>query len=260
MKVKNEVADALANSTVEENNLYLPNVQLERNLYLAVNKVLVAIGGKWNRKAKAHVFDKPPADALEEILLTGEYTDQKVEYQFFETPEVLAKRLVEMADIQEGETVLEPSAGKGAIAKLLPNCDCVELEDGNHQYLQENGFAVVGSDFLSFREKYDVIVANPPFSKQQDIDHVSHMLCLAVQCVVSVMSVGVMFRTNKKTVAFRELIDRLGGTIELLPDNSFAESGTKVRACVVCVNRRPSIQELGAETPAYRGERSELGL
>ena len=236
MQISNEVANVLSNSKMDGNNLYLPEGQLDRKLYVAVNKVLVAIKGKWNRGAKAHVFNEPPADIVEEILLTGEYVDQKKEYQFFETPDALAKQLIEMADIQDGEAVLEPSAGKGRIARLIEGCYCVELNEENRIYLKTNCFNLVGRDFLEINCNYDVIVANPPFSKQQDIDHVNKMLDLAKRRVVSVMSASVTFRDNKKTVDFRERIDSLGGTIELLPEKIFAESGTNVRTCVVVVD------------------------
>jgi len=112
MKIGNDVADILANSEVAGNKLYLPDGQLDRKMYMAVNKILVAIGGKWNRKEKAHLFGGPVDAVLEEILLTGQYINAKTEYQFFETPEDLARRLVDMADIQEWETCLEPSAGQ----------------------------------------------------------------------------------------------------------------------------------------------------
>jgi type I restriction-modification system DNA methylase subunit len=236
MKISNDVANVLANSRIEENKLYLPEGQLERKLYVDVNKVLVSIKGKWSKKEKAHLFPSSPPEIIEKILLTGEYIDEKKEYQFFETPTELAKQLVEMADIQEGETVLEPSAGKARIASLINNCDCVELNKDNRQYLKDNGFNLVGDEFLSFEKEYDVIVANPPFSKQQDVDHVNHMIDLAKRRVVAVMSASVLFRDNKKTVAFRERIEDMGGTIEPLPDNIFAESGTKVKTCVVCVD------------------------
>lgn len=236
MRISNDVTNVLANSRIEDNKLFLPEGQLERKLYMAVDKVLKAIKGKWNRKEKAHVFDSSPSDILEEILMTGEYVDEKKEYQFFETPVELAKQLVEMADIQKDETVLEPSAGKGRIACLIPNCDCIELNENNQQYLKENGYNLVGFDFLSFWGEYDVVVANPPFSKQQDIDHVRHMIGLAQRRVVAVMSASVLFRDNKKTVDFREMIEGMGGTIEPLPDKIFAESGTNVKTCVVCVD------------------------
>lgn len=239
MKISNEVANVLANSRIDGQELYLPGGQLERKLYLAVNKVLMAIGGKWSRKLKTHAFDCYPEYKIEEILLTGEYTDAQKEYQFFETPEKLAKRLIEMANIQPGEIVLEPSAGGGAIARFIKKdiCDCVELHVKNKLFLNRNGFNVVGNDFLKFNKEYDVIIANPPFSRQQDIDHITHMIELANRCVVSVASQSVMWRTNKKSIEFRELVAKNGGTIKTLPEDSFKKSGTKVNTCIVHVEK-----------------------
>jgi len=236
MKIKNEVADILANSKIENNKLFLPAGQLDRKLYLAVNKVLLAIGGKWNRSAKAHIFENSPADIVDTILLSGEYTDAKKEYQFFETPDVLAKNLIEMAGINDDDVVLEPSAGRGAIAKYIPGCHCVELNPENREFLRKKGFTVVGEDFMDFNKHYDVIVANPPFSKQQDIDHINRMIDLAKRRVVSVASASVLFRTNKKTVAFRRRIELLRGRIEKLPEKTFVKSGTNVQTCVLCVD------------------------
>jgi len=236
MKISNEVANVLANSRVDGDKLYLPDVQLERKLYMAVDKVLKALGGKWNRSAKAHLFNSDVEAIIEEVVLTGEYTDQKKEYQFFETPTELARKLVEMAGIRPGESVLEPEAGKARIASLIDGCHCIELNPENRKYLSENGFNVVGDDFLGFSGEYDVIVANPPFTRQQDIDHINHMLTIAKRRVVSVASSSVLFRDNQKTVSFREKIESLGGTITPLPDNSFSKSGTNVSTCVVCVD------------------------
>lgn len=233
MRISDDVANVLGNSQVDGDKLYLPAGQLDRSLYVAVNKVLEAIGGKWNRKAKAHLFDKPIEDILEEVLLTGQYVNAKTEYQFFETPEPLAGDLVLLADIRRGETCLEPSAGKGAIARYMPNPDCVELHPGCREYLTEHGFKVVADDFLLFNQPYDVIVANPPFSKQQDVDHVAHMIELARHRVVSVMSASVKFRTNRKTQEFRALLALLNGRIIDLPEGSFEASGTGVNAVVV---------------------------
>lgn len=236
MKISNDVTNVLANSRIDGNKLFLPEGQLDRKLYVSVNKVLTAIKGKWNRGAAAHIFNKSPNDIIEEILLTGEYVDQKKEYQFFETPIHLAEQLVEMAGIRDGETTCEPSAGKARIAAFMPGCDCVELNPENRDHLVSKGFNLVGADFMEFEGGYDVIVANPPFSKQQDIDHINKMIDMAKRKVVSVASASVLFRDNKKTVAFRERISELGGTIDPLPDNTFLESGTAVKTCVVCVD------------------------
>jgi type I restriction-modification system DNA methylase subunit len=237
MKIDNDVANVLINSNVKDNLLYLPPEQLERSLYLRVNKVLQSLGGKWNRKLKSHVFEKSPESDLENIILTGEYTDAKQEYQFFETPENIALQIIEMAEIKDNETILEPSAGKGAIAKFIKKCNCVELNKDNRKYLVENDFNLVWDDFLTFNKKYDVIIANPPFTKQQDIDHVNHMIELANKRVISIMSFSVLFRTNKKTIEFRNLIESLGGEFIELPEKSFARSGTNVNACIVSIKK-----------------------
>jgi predicted RNA methylase len=236
MRISDDVANVLANSMIEGNKLFLPDGQLDRKLYVAVNKVLTAIKGKWNRSARAHIFADSPAEIIDNILLTGEYTDEKKEFQFFETPRELATRLVEMAEIKNGERVLEPSAGRGRIAELMPECQCIELNKDNEKFLVANGFDVVGNNFMNHDGEYDVVVANPPFTKQQDIDHVNKMMDLAKRRVVSVMSASVMFRDNKKTVDFRNRVEGLGGTFEMLPEKIFAESGTNVRTCVVCVD------------------------
>lgn len=237
MKINNETANILANSTIMDNKLFLPKGQLERKLYLSVNEVLEAIGGKWNRKEQAHLFNESPDDIIDSVLITGEYTDAKKEYQFFETPIKIAKMLVSLAEIKKDETVLEPSAGRGRIAGLIKGCHCIELNDENYKYLIDNNFNVVGRDFMEFGVRlYDVIIANPPFTKQQDIDHVNRMMDFAIRRVVSVMSVSVLFRDNEKTRKFRDRVENFGGTFKELPDKAFAESGTNVKACVVCVD------------------------
>jgi len=235
MKIDTDVINVLANSRVGGHKLFLPDGQLDRKLYVSVDKVLKALNGKWNRKEKAHIFIKPVEDIIEEVLLTGEYVDQKKEYNFFETPPELARTLVRIAGIHSNDKVLEPSAGRGAIASLIRNCYCAELNDENRTHLIRKGLNVVGVDFFALSSKYDVIIANPPFSKQQDIDHINHMLDLATRRVVSVASAGVVFRDNKKTITFRKRIESLGGSITKLPEKSFSVSGTAVNTCIVDV-------------------------
>jgi len=235
--IETEALNILSDSRVEDSKLYLPDVQLSRVMYVQVNKILVAMGGKWNRKEKAHVFANDPEDAIENILLTGEYTDIKKEFQFFETPKQVVDEILQIANIGDSETVLEPSAGRGGIAQYLNKCDCIELEDSNYEFLISNGYNIVGRNFLEFEKEYDVIVANPPFSKQQDIDHIKHMIKLAKRKVVSVASSSVLFRDNKKTVEFRELVEELGGYIQLLPPDSFKSSGTKVNTCLISIEK-----------------------
>lgn len=80
MKITNDVLDVLKAASTNGNALAI-NGQLDRSLYARTNKVLEACGGQWNRKAKAHLFEGDAGDALEQVVLTGEYTNRKVELQ-----------------------------------------------------------------------------------------------------------------------------------------------------------------------------------
>jgi len=238
MKISNEVANILAESNAVGSLLYLPDRQLERKLYLAVNKVLEALKGKWNRSSKNHIFPMNIEDAIEEVLQTGEYTDEKKEFQFFETPEQLASDMVRWADIQPNDTVLEPSAGRGTLALVIARMTqprCIELNGQCRSHLLNLGFNIVGDDFLDQVHAYDHIIANPPFTKQQDVTHCTLMIRLARKSVISVMSASVLFRDNKKTVEFRKLVESHNGTIEPLPEKTFAQSGTNVNTCLLKV-------------------------
>jgi predicted RNA methylase len=243
MKIKNDVLAVLSRSTTDGIKLCLPTGQLERKMYMDVNKVLEAAGGKWSRKEKAHVFESEAFDRLDQILLTGEVEIPKDEFNYFPSPPAVVARLIELADITHGMQVLEPSAGRGAIAFACAergaNVDCVELMESNYDALcaDDRLKRVKRGCFLEHGviEAYDRIVMNPPFAKQADIKHVTHALKFLKSdgLLVSVMSAGVMFRENKLTVELRELIQKRGGRIEALPDGSFKESGTMVKTIIV---------------------------
>lgn len=238
MKIEKEIIQILADTTTDGNLLFLP-CQMERNTYTKVAKVLKAIGGKWNSSKKAFVFKSPVDDTLEDIINTRQYTSEKTVYQFFPTPEPLARQIVERACIKPGETTLEPSAGVGNIAKFLPSPDVIELNPDNRKRLVGQGFNLIHDDFLTFtpQKQYDVIVMNPPFCKGQDIAHVTKAISVARRCVVAIVSQSVMFHSGKAYKEFRELVESYGGTIEALPEKSFKSEGTAVNTALVVVNK-----------------------
>ena len=249
MRIDPSVLSVLENGRVEGNLYYLPEDTLERAMYLKVNKVLESIGGKWNRKQKAHVFDGDFADLLDSVILTGSVVDKKNELQFFETPNDIADRMVDLAKVTGHDLVLEPSAGKGQIACAVMrktgrsnNIHCVELHEPHAKYLQSIGFEhVFNGDFLEYNTgtlQYDAIVMNPPFSGQQDILHVKHALSMLNPDggrLVSVMSPSVVFRTNKLTVGFRKMLEEYNHQIFGLPEKSFRPSGTDVDTVILSV-------------------------
>lgn len=216
--------------------------QLDRKQYQAVDEVIKNIGGKWNRKAKAHVFQENPTDKLEQVLLIGEITKPK-KFGYFPTPLKLAQQVVALAEISQDHAVLEPSAGQGGIADHVPYkdlLDCVELLSENITILEQKGYRVISGNFLEVEIApiYDRVVMNPPFEKQADIDHVlkAWEYVKPGGRLVSIMASNVVFRENRKTVEFRELLES-HGTLEHNPVGSFKESGTMVNTVIIVMDK-----------------------
>jgi predicted RNA methylase len=241
MNIDSAVLDVLSNATMDGNSLKLTG-QLDRPLYVATNKVLEAAGGKWNRKAQAHLFDSEASEIMDQIILTGKVLNKKQELGYFPTPRPVIDRMLEAAGITFDMSVLEPSCGQGAIVwelvKITPNVECYEIDPENAtEMLRHVLVPVTVGDFLSFQPTpiFDRVLMNPPFSRQQDILHVNHAMRFLKPGgrLVSVMSASVTFRTNKLTVAFREALKAHNGTIEVLPENSFVESGTSINTVIV---------------------------
>jgi predicted RNA methylase len=241
LSLTNEVRGIISGLKIESNVVFLGG-QLPRPLYVKVNEVLELLGGKWNRKQQGHVFSEDPTDKIEDVLLTGEIVDTKKTYDFFETPKEIVDEMFQRALISPGDTILEPSAGRGAIADNIRHrypenpLDCYEIDPINQKILRENGLKVVGSDFLGHcNVKYDRILMNPPFSKQQDIVHVSlayHFLKPGGR-LVAVMAAGIAFRKNSRTVDFMDGLKKNRGEVFSLPDGSFKASGTGVNTVLV---------------------------
>jgi predicted RNA methylase len=220
------------------------NAQLERPLYAEVDKVLRAIGGKWDRKRGGHLFDEPASDVammLEGCIQTGLAVPLRPE-GYFPTPPELGKRMVELARIQPGMTILEPSAGDGQLAKVIeqlmpPSCKLYCIEEDlklfkilNHLH---EGLCTC-ADFLTITNSYDRIIMNPPFERLKDVDHITHAFdCLKpAGRVVSVASNSVTFRMEKRAVLFRQMVARYG-IVTPLPNNTFKPSGTLVNTVLL---------------------------
>ena len=246
MKIAQNILEIIEQGNTEDNLYFLPNKQLDRKTYLDVNKVLDCLGGKWNRKAKAHVFESDISNAIDDVLLSGEVIVPKDEFQFFETPPDIVDQLIDLVGVHIGHTCLEPSAGKGAIAGKLRELagsisivTCVELNPNNVRILLDMGYPVYEGDFLRYpvAGEFDRIVMNPPFTRQQDIQHVEKALLHLKDggCLVSVMSAGVMFRQNKRTLSFWDTINKYHNEIIKLPQGAFKVSGTMVNTVILKV-------------------------
>lgn len=244
--------DILQSCKVEGFLVKLPPVQLDRRLYQEVAKDLELIGGEWKGgKIKGFVFQFDPSNLLRQI---ANCTDQnlKKEYQFFSTPDALADELVENAGIEEYDLVLEPSAGQGAIIKAIKRkhpsievywCELMDLNRGICELIPDTLF--LKDDFLEMpanprlRGLFHKIIANPPFAKNQDIDHIMAMWeCLAPGGrIVTIAGVHWQFATEKKCAQFRRWLEQQIHTVTEIPEGTFKESGTNVRTVKLILDK-----------------------
>jgi predicted RNA methylase len=242
MKIEPTVAEVLTRSTFTDTRLVLPE-QLDRTLYLRTAKVIVSLGGKWDRRAGAHIFPGEAGVLVAEALGTGEVRTAQ-EDGWFPTPASVVTHLVDLAGVRAAMTVLEPSAGEGAIAGACADLGavvhCVELDPDRAAALRRLGFHHVHEgDFLELppHPQFDRVVMNPPFAHGADVAHVTHALAYLKPGgrLVSVMAKGVTSRGDRRAVTFRRTITDAGGWFADLPEGAFKVSGTTVRTVVAVV-------------------------
>ena len=216
--------------------------QLDREMYVAVNRGLEILGGKWNKKAGGHIFYEDPRPQLSAMLGTGTVTVERD--GFFRTPQAVVLKMWKMLE-NKREPVLEPSAGDGAICDVLKVCGvtrivAIEKNEYRRTVLQGKGYAVhTETNFLEYFYEFPTIVMNPPFEEGQDIVHITHAFenCLEVNGeLVSVVSEGPFFRSDGRSFAFRKLVNTYGESVSL-PDGAFKESGTMVKTRLVYLKK-----------------------
>jgi hypothetical protein len=182
------------------------------------------------REYSALMSEKPKADPIKEAerALVGKKWEG-----YFPTPASLAERMADELDVNEGHTVLEPSAGKGSLIDAVvaaganpANVDALEIVTDLQNILKLKGYNVVGRNFLEHEESYDRIIMNPPFENGQDIDHVRHAYSLLKPGgrIAAIMSEGPFYRSDKKATEFRDWLESVGGSSEKLPEGSFKDS------------------------------------
>lgn len=244
METKEQVLQACK---VEGKVIKLPDVQLERKLYMDVANSLSLIGGKWKGgKIAGFVFHADPTDLLKQIA-NGEKRNLKKEFQFFGTPDVVGDDLASRLNLSESDSILEPSAGQGALVKavnrVLPGkkVDCYELMDVNQTILRKiDTVNFLGDDFLKspVDKKYDKIIANPPFTKNQDIDHIYAMWERLEEggILATAASSHWLEVKGRKEVLFSDFV-WANGYAEQIPAGAFKESGTNIRTTLIVLSK-----------------------
>ncbi|MBD5279115.1 MAG: methyltransferase [Bacteroides sp.] len=241
------VEEVLRHCAFRDNILYLPNVQLNPKSYAEVKKWITEAGGKWQGgKTQGFIFEFD-ATRVASILMSGKRCNLKQEYQFFSTPDDLADWLVSLSDVKPDHAVLEPSAGTGAIIdaihRVCPDVmvDAFELMPENIQALEKkSNVNIIGTDFThGVPRLYDRIFANPPFSKNQDVQHTRAMYeALAPggeMCVIT--SRHWCGAPEKICTDFKEWLQDVKAETHEIPSGLFSESGTDVATVGILIRK-----------------------
>ncbi|MEG3974795.1 class I SAM-dependent methyltransferase [Microcoleus sp. herbarium8] len=91
-------------------------------------------------------------------------------YSWFPSSEFVLEEMLKYAQVTPGIVALDPTGGEGAVARKLQSAgavvDVIEINPLLQQILFQQGFNLVGSDFMKTEPQrlYRVLVANPPFS------------------------------------------------------------------------------------------------
>jgi len=160
--------------------------------------------------------------------------------QLFPTPPAIAERMVELAEIEAGQRILEPSAGTGAILRQLPELAdviAVEINENIADSLAHNGrfqdYQIMRGDFLNFNGDlgtFDRIIMNPPFENAVDIKHINHALTMLKP---GGRLVALCANGPRQQAAFKETADHW----EALEPGSFKEQGTNVNVALLVIDK-----------------------
>jgi hypothetical protein len=233
---------AIISLKADGNCIKLPSApRFTKECYARVKKILQDAGGKYTRNT--FKFQSNAAGILER-LLDGELINDKKKFQQFYTPAELVNKMQERVCVLSDSMILEPSAGQGALLDGIEptQVHVCEIDPTNRQHLEDHGYTIVGDDFLEYNSgpKYDIILANPPFTKNQDVKHVKHMyeMLMSGGTLVSIMSNS--WRTGQQRLQkdFREWLSDQESEVEDIPAGIFKGSGTGVATCMVTINKR----------------------
>lgn len=227
--------------------------QLDRSLYLKVDKALSTLGGKWSRKHRCHEFDEDCSSKLADAITTGSIKvtkDSKQIFQLYETPVNLAENMVNSLHGCE-LSILEPSAASGRIVRAAANkgheVAAVEIQPQFKNQLDGLAHDFIIGDFLDevpgkYIGNFDAIVMNPPFSRHQDIEHVLHAWKFLrpggqMRAIVS-PSFTFEFARSGAPRMFAEFLESVGAEHEPLPAGKFKASGTMVQTMLISATKQ----------------------
>ena len=212
-----------------------------------------------------------------------QYVQDEKTSEFYPTPAALAQKMIEGVEWSHIGSILEPSAGKGDLLRVIANAangysryydgsslevDCIEIDANLRQILKhnfseteakkhdhfskerkgffKNGINIVHDDFLQYSpfKEYDLIIMNPPFSNGD-----KHLLkALDIQkrggSVICLLNAETIRNPYTETrKALAALLKKYGAEIEFIED-AFMQAERKTGVEIALIKVHiPRIQE-----------------
>lgn len=190
------------------------------------------------REFAMYQAERQEISPLQQALMS--LSGKKVGFDFFPTPAGVAVRMAQLARIEPGDLVFEPSAGSGNLADAARDAGadvkCLEVSDELRKILTLKGHDVIGWNFDDHQAEpiFDAVIMNPPFSNRLDCKHIRKAYeCLKPGGVlVAIACEGVFFGRDKAAAEFREWLEDENAEIEKLPDQTFMDPSLPVRTGV----------------------------
>jgi predicted RNA methylase len=208
-------------------------------------------------------------ELVERLPTQTRRTNEQQAFQQFSTPPAYAYGINWVANVQDGDRVLEPSAGNGGIGVFAANAGgevhANELDATRRANLEALGMNEVtgenaeqiGNIWSDRHDTYDVVVMNPPFSaagqrgtkntSATGAQHVEQALSLVKPGGRLVAIMGHTFRPSNRRVA--DFFDRVGARnqiralVTVKGDRVYRKYGTTYDSVALVVDKVPPVAD-----------------
>lgn len=176
---------------------------------------------------------------------------------YFPTPPDVARRVVEIAQVGADSTVLDPSAGHGALLRAVHDAapdaeaDAIEVNGQLRGLLLKQGIPVVAYDVFDPEFQpgtmYNKIVMNPPYEEGATIDHVqrAYEFLAPGGTLVAVVPESIRYRQDKRHTAFRAWLEAHGATEEDVERTRFGRAAD-IKTFILTLNKPDDAERVDA--------------
>lgn len=181
-------------------------------------------------------------DAWEHTERPSESKAVSKDLQFYKTPEKAADFLIDRVRFKDGDTILEPSCGDGALIDAIMrqanrrdvNLKVlgVEFDGGRANIARNKGHIVHCSNFLTWEpnQKFSKVVMNPPFYGLHYLKHIKHAYKM-------LKDGGTLYAILPYTAKEKDTLEEFRAEYIDLPMGSFKESGTNINTVIAIIRK-----------------------